>query len=308
MVVLSAAFLCAGLPAYATHTPEHATDEIWGVAAQAEQDMGEVVSGFEGQIAGMGTEGEVRSAEDQADDDIKAIWNAAKNMTDELANLYPGQLGPVGGAAKQQLQEARQTSRNLISALSDAWTPPTPTTTTQPPTNPGQGAGSPPPGSNNGAGGGPPVPPGSPSQNRPDPANQSQPDEPSESGPGNSPSSQPSPSPSPAQASEDATGSATFILATQTPDPPRAMGPEEARSIVGSRESGATERMAAVLDTVLPPAVVDLVLSPLLVLEILVRTTLEGGLTVIGPLSLLAICAFAIFVFDRSSKRSAFLG
>jgi uncharacterized membrane protein len=63
--------------------------------------------------------------------------------------------------------------------------------------------------------------------------------------------------------------------------------------------------MSAVLDTVLPPAVVDLVLSPLLVLEILVRTTLQDGQRVLAPLILLAIAAIVIAVADRFAKRQA---
>jgi hypothetical protein len=63
--------------------------------------------------------------------------------------------------------------------------------------------------------------------------------------------------------------------------------------------------MARLLDTVLPPAVVDLVLSPLLILEILIRTVLDGGATMIGPLLILAACAYAIFKYERSAKRRA---
>jgi hypothetical protein len=63
--------------------------------------------------------------------------------------------------------------------------------------------------------------------------------------------------------------------------------------------------MARLLDTVLPPAVVDLVLSPLLILEILIRTVLDGGATMIGPLLILAACAYAIFKYERSAKRHA---
>jgi uncharacterized membrane protein len=63
--------------------------------------------------------------------------------------------------------------------------------------------------------------------------------------------------------------------------------------------------MSAVLDTVLPPAVVDLVLSPLLVLEILFRTTLQDGQRVLAPLILLAIAAIVIAVADRFAKRQA---
>jgi hypothetical protein len=66
-----------------------------------------------------------------------------------------------------------------------------------------------------------------------------------------------------------------------------------------------TTRASAMLETVLPPAVVDLVLSPLLILEILLRTSLAGGQSVFVPLALLALSALLISLSDRFSRRTA---
>jgi hypothetical protein len=64
-----------------------------------------------------------------------------------------------------------------------------------------------------------------------------------------------------------------------------------------------TEQMSTMLETVLPPAAVDLVLSPLLVLEILLRASLGGGEGIFLPLGLLAVCAVLISLTDRFSRR-----
>jgi hypothetical protein len=45
----------------------------------------------------------------------------------------------------------------------------------------------------------------------------------------------------------------------------------------------------------------------MLILEILVRTVIDGGAAVLVPLSLLAVCAYVIFRYDRSLKRDRFL-
>ena len=59
------------------------------------------------------------------------------------------------------------------------------------------------------------------------------------------------------------------------------------------------------LQTVLPPAIVDLVLSPLLILEILLRTSLADGQKILIPILLLALSAVLISVTDRRSKRTS---
>jgi hypothetical protein len=74
--------------------------------------------------------------------------------------------------------------------------------------------------------------------------------------------------------------------------------------MMDASESTATQRMAAALDTVLPPEVVDLVLSPLLILEILARTILDGGARMIGPLTLLGLSGLLMFGYDRRSRRA----
>jgi hypothetical protein len=92
-------------------------------------------------------------------------------------------------------------------------------------------------------------------------------------------------------------------LAALTPDQPFTVSQEAITSLMSSEETGATATMAKMLDTVLPPAVVDLVLSPFLILEILVRTLVDGGSRLLGPLTMFALSAMALFVYDRFSKR-----
>jgi hypothetical protein len=93
-------------------------------------------------------------------------------------------------------------------------------------------------------------------------------------------------------------------LAALTPDQPFTVSEDAISSLMSAQETGATTTMAKMLDTVLPPAVVDLVLSPLLILEILVRTLIEGGSRLVGPLTMFAVSAMALFVYDRFSKRT----
>jgi hypothetical protein len=105
--------------------------------------------------------------------------------------------------------------------------------------------------------------------------------------------------------SEDPASDSVEFSIRWTPNEPVAFGFEPDGETSEARGSGATDRMARLLDTVLPPAVVDLVLSPLLILEILIRTVLDGGAAMIGPLLVLAACAYAIFKYERSAKRRA---
>ncbi|HEY4606653.1 MAG TPA: hypothetical protein VIH55_03310, partial [Acidimicrobiia bacterium] len=225
-----------------------------------------------------------------------------------------------GGTAKQQLSQIRQDARATISDLEDVWEASLPVTTTLPPTptvtsptitiptttstttttttttpgsdNGNQGGAASGAGSNNGNGSG-----GNGASNGSS----------GNAGGANQDPNPPSPSPSPsaeidAPRSTDEIGGTGFELAAQTPYQPFTVQHETITSLLESEDMGATVRMAAMLETVLPPAVVDLVLSPLLILEILLRTIVDGGLTFIGPLTLLGVCALAIFIYDRSSR------
>lgn len=315
--------MVASPPVLADHTSAHAAEEIWEIAARAEQDMDGIVSGFEAQISGLGSESQVEAAEDAANDAIKAIWDQAKLSIESLVKLYPGELGSVGGDAKTQLQSVRRASRDLISNLADDWQPPTTTTTpavttttpsaatTSPPsTEPPKGATKSPPGSNNGGnnngggsnngsannGGGQPSPPGAENGPGPSPTPNDQPV--ALNPPDLDPElSVPQPSLLPG----------SFIgLTTLTPVQPTTLGPESGADFGDSTVASATDRMGVLLDAVLPPAIVDLVLSPLLILEILIRTIVDGGLRVIGPLLLLGVFALGIFLYDRSTRRTPF--
>jgi hypothetical protein len=95
-----------------------------------------------------------------------------------------------------------------------------------------------------------------------------------------------------------------LVLATETPAESSLFTPQSVQLMTSGSGSTATQRVAAALDTLLPPAVVDLVLSPLLILEILGRTILDGGARVLGPLSLLGVSALAMFMYDRRSRRT----
>jgi hypothetical protein len=97
-----------------------------------------------------------------------------------------------------------------------------------------------------------------------------------------------------------------MVLATEASGRPVPFGPEAIGS-ADHEQAGPTAGIASLLETVLPPALVDLVLSPMLILEILVRTVIDGGAAVLVPLSLLAVCAYVIFRYDRSLKRDRFL-
>ncbi len=326
LTLFGVVFTVATPPVLADHTSAHAEEEIWEVADRAELDMDGIVSGFDDHISELGSESEVESAEDAADDALKAIWDQAKLSIENLVKLYPGELGPVGGDAKTQVQSARQASRDLVSSLADDWQPPTSTTTpavttttpapaTTSPTiaEPPKGGTTSPPapnngGSNNGGnnsgnnsrnnsgannGGGQPPPPGSENLAEPSPTPSDQPFAPGPSGPA-------SPVPEPSE-------SARFtVLATLTPGQPAMLGPEAVSDFDDSEVASATDRMGVLLDAVLPPAIVDLVLSPLLVLEILIGTIVDGGLRVIGPLLLLGVFALGIFRYDRSTRRVRF--
>jgi hypothetical protein len=325
LTLFGVAFIAASPAVLAVHTSAHAAEQIWEIAADAEQDMDGIVSGFEDQIVGLGTESQVELAEDAADDAIKAIWDQARLSIDDLVRLYPEELGSASGDAKAQLQNVRQASRDLISSLADAWVPPTTTTTTPattttpsttttttspPSTEPPKGSGTSPPGSNNGGsnnggnsngggsnnGGGQPSPPGSETGPGPAPTPNDQPvaSNPPDTGPATS-------------ASEPSLAAGPFFeLTTLTPGQPAASGPENAADFGDSDVASATDRMGALLDAVLPPAIVDLVLSPLLILEILIGTIVDGGIRVIGPLLLLGMFALGIFLYDRSTRRGPF--
>ena len=92
-------------------------------------------------------------------------------------------------------------------------------------------------------------------------------------------------------------------LAALTPDQPFTVSAEAISGLLAAQDTSATAAMAAMLDTVLSPAVVDLVLSPLLILEILLRTLVDGGSNLIGPLTMFALAAMTLFAYDRFAKR-----
>ena len=92
----------------ASHTSDHATEEISGVVAQAEQDMDEVVAAFQHQLAGIETENQVGSAESAADAAIQTVWTGARNAVNDLTRLFPSVLGPVGAAANHPWQRVRR--------------------------------------------------------------------------------------------------------------------------------------------------------------------------------------------------------
>lgn len=262
---LLALLVVVATPAGAAHTSGHTADQIWAIVDQAEQDMDDVVDAFETEIAGLGSEVEVTVAENEANGAVVAIWTDARKAIEDLVKLYPAALGGVGGEAKQQLQEKHNESRIEISDLADAWvlsvptttttttviapttttttittttTTTTPTTTT---TTNGSGSGVTPPRTGSGGGNG--------------------------SGPANS-SDQGLTSTGATDAIDDQVGSNSALLMAQIPE--QAMGDETAQVSDTLQTSGAgtTAHLSAMLETVLPPAVVELVLSPLLILEI----------------------------------------
>lgn len=317
--------------ASADHTTDHSSEQIAELVDEAGEDMDGVVSVFAVEIETLEDEKQVDSAANDARAEVDGVWNEARAGVDTAAATAPGNLGPVVGQAKQDLQEARLTARTAISELAGAWAPPAPvgptTTTTVPPTangggppttTPGQGGqkgngvgseegnGSAPdqgaaigtgndsePGTN---GGGPPADPGN-QPAKPDPAD---PAETPRTGETSRPAADPDPQPTTG-------GDQLFQLASPVPDQPFTVSPEAIDRLIRTEDNGTTAKMAAMLETVLSPAIADLVLSPLLVLEIVGRILADDWLRLLAPLAMLMLAGVAIFRYDRKTRRSLLL-
>ena len=285
-----ALFLVAG-PAFGTDTSDHAADQIRAIVTVAETDMDRVVDTFDDDISSLETQAEVSSAESEAKSALEAIWTTARAAIEDIVKLYPGELGLLGGEAKQQIQDARLAARSQITDLAEAWSPPPPATTTTTPA--------------------PTTTTTTTTPTTTTTASEGQSDRTTANPPNNGNGSGPSGTPervipfASTPPSEDPASDSIEFSIRWTPNEPVALGFEPSGETSEARGSGATDRMARLLDTVLPPAVVDLVLSPLLILEILIRTVLDGGAAMIGPLLVLAACAYAIFKYERSAKRRA---
>jgi hypothetical protein len=294
-----ALFLVAG-PAFGVDTSDHAADQIRAIVTAAETDIDRVVDTFDDDISSLETQAEVSSAESEAKSALEAIWTTARAAIEDIVKLYPGELGLLGGEAKQQIQDARLAARSRITDLAEAWSPPPPTTTTTTATTTTTTTTTTP----------------TPTTTTTTPtttttASEGQSDRTTANPPNNGNGSGPSGTPervipfASTPPSEDPASDSIEFSIRWTPNEPVALGFEPSGETSEARGSGATDRMARLLDTVLPPAVVDLVLSPLLILEILIRTVLDGGAAMIGPLLVLAACAYAIFKYERSAKRRA---
>ena len=320
LILASSAFALIGSgPVSATHTADHTAAEIGQVVNQAGNDSDSIVAALSNQISKLSDENSVDDAADAALTEVESVWSAARTTVDDLISLYPGELGRVGGEAKQELQAIRLAARNTVSALADDWTPPAPATTTTTTTPTSAAAPPPPAAGGNGPGSNKGTPPGSNSGNRPEPENGG-PEAPEATNPEPEAGPDPVPGPDPdaglrpvPQPTPPFEGVAPALgpelalvleLAALTPDQPFTVSQEAISSLMTAQETGATATMAKMLNTVLPPAVVDLVLSPLLILEILVRTLIDGGSRLVGPLTLFAVSAMALFVYDRFSKRN----
>jgi hypothetical protein len=325
-----AALLLIALPAGAAPAPQNAIEEIWAVVDEASQAMSGVVDDFEVAITSMTDPGDVETAQSAADHQVTEIANAAKTELDELARLYKG-VGKEVKAAKQQLHQARNASRDEIVALANTWVPPVPSTTTSTttpttttttiaptttttthgnsgttPKPPGSGGGN--GNGNSGAGGG-----GNGSSNA------------GAGGNGNSSQGQGGTNrggTATANESDISSGSSAVAVTPELAveqtidagdlgflpevsaiavagDVPRAPAEQ------GSEEAVITTQVSTVLETVLPPAVVNAVLSPLLVVEILTKTIMADGQKVLLPVALLALCALLIALGDRIESRSS---
>ncbi len=91
----------------------------------------------------------------------------------------------------------------------------------------------------------------------------------------------------------------------QTPGVAVAQGMSPASGAFGNEEAALSSQVSTVLETVLPPAIVEVVLSPLLVLEILAKIIMADGQKILIPLSLLAVCALVIAFGDRLQAGSS---
>ncbi|HLF43956.1 MAG TPA: hypothetical protein VJA46_10595 [Acidimicrobiia bacterium] len=293
LAFLTSVLMLVAVPAHAAHSSPHAVDQIWAVVTQAEGEMGDVVIAFRTEAAGLDNEADVVAAEGEAVDDVDGIWADAKKAIEDLVKLYPGELGSVGGEAKQQLQDLRSESQTALSEITGSWVPAVPTTTTtlvHPPTTI-------PAGTTTTTSGTAVVPPrtGGTTGNS-GPTN-------GQGGEGTSSPNEPgSTTAGPGEPTSESEVSSDLMATAQTPA--QAEVSDDARTL-DQDDAGITSRVSGMLETVLPPAIVDLVLSPLLILEILLRTSLAGGRQILIPLSLLALCAVLISLTDRFARRSA---
>jgi hypothetical protein len=322
VTLASGVVLTMTLPALGSHTPAHALEQINAITAQAIEDMDEVVADFATAISGMTAADEVKATEQAALDEIDSIRTAARDAIDDLLVLYQGPLGKPAGDAKKAISDKRLEARNAIGDLADAWVPavitttttttPTTTTTTMVSTtttttgsgnsgnggNSGSGSGG---GNSNGSG--PPATPRAEGEGGTSGSTETPPSGSSSGSESTATSAKDPISPVP----DEITGESgeILVLATETPQETAFFTPQSVELMEDASRSTATQRMAAALDTVLPPEMVDLVLSPLLILEILARTILDGGARVIGPISLLALSGLLMFAYDRRSRRAA---
>jgi hypothetical protein len=322
--------LAISAPAAASHTSSHAIEEVLTIRDQGLAEMDAVVADFQADVASVTTQAEVDQARAAAEDAVETAWTSSKTAIEDLNKLYPGELKSITNQAKQDLQARRNTARTEIRDIADAWTPapsstttsttiPTTTTTivdttttsSGPGTTPGNNGNGPPAGGNgngNGNGGN-----GNGDGNGLVGGETGTDNGATSSGTGDPGPSLPAapdvvggePAPTGVVEPNDVIDQLALAVPAFTPVQGNSSVPESVAELVASGPAVATERMSAVLDTVLPPAVVDLVLSPLLVLEILVRTTLQDGQRVLAPLILLAIAAIVIAVADRFAKRQA---
>jgi hypothetical protein len=330
VAIIASLFAAAG-PAMAADTAAHAAEQIVAIRDQGLADMDAVVAGFGAAISLVGTSAEVDAIQAAAVVEIETIWADAKKAIEDLVKLYPGPLGGIANSAKKDLQKRRNSARIEIDDMADAWAPPAPITTTTSTTTPGSstttttpepttttttsvtttsgggGQGTTPPGNGNGGGNGA----GNGNGNGTGGGGGS-----TGVGSGSADVTPPTvPSPSVDDAGSAQTGSIGGPMIDQVAMAVPVLTPTQVSSAAAGASidppkagpAAATNTMSAVLDTVLPPAVVDLVLSPLLVLEILIRTTLDDGRRVLAPLILLAASAIMVALADRAIRRHSTL-
>ena len=269
-----------GLPARGYTSVDEAKEAIGAIAVQAISDMGEVADEFASAVQALSTPSAITAAEGLARDEVDAQWSQARVQIDDIRGEYPSELAADANAAKQAIQQAHQEVRSDITDLktsafgqlgitttttTTSTTAAATTTTTATPRS-----------------GGAPPPKGPPSTT---------------DGLGSVIETD---SPFQAESTEDYANSIMAVAIPDVTDRSPAMG-----STMKAMGAETTSTIALSLEVFLPPAIAELVLSPLLVIEILGRTAFEGGWGILLPLGLLVASGALLVRADRRIRRSA---
>ena len=259
-----------GPPAQATSSVEEARAALEEIAAQAASGMAAVVEQFAVTVPGLSTLAEINAAEASAIAEVDAIRSAARDQIKAIKRDHSKELRDEIDAADDAVDQARADSRAEISDLATAAAEQLTAAAAQQPEAQA-----------------PEPPPASPAQQN-GAVQSSPPEDPS----------QVTTETTVAPVAQPAIASSLIIPAL----PDQTQGSESDGSPSEALGAATTPVIARTFEVVLPPAVAELVVYPLLVLEILARTVAEGGSRVLIPLSLLMATVVLLLWVDRRVK------